>query len=57
MPANDGGFGHDLEGPRALRGGLAHPSGDGTIRAQAIAWSAGPDGKHETWEDNATSWE
>lgn len=36
---------------------IGHPSGEGTIRARAIAWSRGPDGKSETWEDNATSWE
>lgn len=38
-------------------GTVPHPSGDGIIRAQVVAWSAGPDGDYETWADNATSWE
>ena len=39
-------------------GSIDHPNAEGAvIRAQAIAWSAGPDGIHETWEDNVTSWE
>ena len=30
--------------------------GEKTIRAKALVWSAGPDGKHETWEDNVCGW-
>jgi len=29
----------------------------GQIRAQALAWSAGPDGNHATWDDNVAGWE
>lgn len=29
----------------------------GTIRARAVAWSAGPDGDYDTWTDNVKSWE
>ena len=38
-------------------GNAKHPSGEGTISAQLIVWSPGPDGNYETWEDNVTSWE
>jgi prepilin-type N-terminal cleavage/methylation domain-containing protein len=39
-------------------GNLANPNGEGqTLRAQVVAWSAGPDGDYATWPDNATSWE
>jgi len=39
-------------------GSIGHPNGiDGPIRAQAIAWSAGPDGDYGTWEDNVAGWE
>ena len=27
------------------------------IRADVIAWSAGPDGDYSTWKDNVGSWE
>lgn len=29
----------------------------GTLPAQILVWSAGPDGDFETWEDNVASWE
>jgi len=38
-------------------GSIGHPAGDGDIRARVIAWSAGPDGQSETWEDNVSSWD
>ena len=39
-------------------GSMPHPDQGGSLlRAQALAWSAGPDGVYETWDDNATSWE
>lgn len=34
-----------------------NPEKNGKIRADAIAWSAGPDGDYATWEDNVGSWE
>lgn len=34
-----------------------HETGDEIIRGKVIAWSAGPDGNYETWEDNVVSWE
>ena len=27
------------------------------IRGSVAAWSAGPDGNFETWDDNVNSWE
>ena len=38
-------------------GNIDHPNGGNAIRARSIAWSGGPDGKTDTWEDNVTSWE
>jgi prepilin-type N-terminal cleavage/methylation domain-containing protein len=40
-------------------GQCAHPNPDvgGDIPFRAIAWSAGPDHDHTTWDDNAMSWE
>ena len=40
-------------------GQCAHPNDDvgGRIPFRAIAWSAGPDRDHATWEDNVVSWE
>lgn len=45
----------DLEG----KGEMNNPNTDvgGTLRARTLAWSAGPDGKYETWEDNVAGWE
>lgn len=44
----------DLDGD----GQMDNPSGEGQeIRARALAWSAGPDGDLETWEDNEPRWE
>jgi prepilin-type N-terminal cleavage/methylation domain-containing protein len=44
----------DLDGD----GQIEHPDGEGAvIRGRVIAWSAGPDGEHATWEDNVPSWE
>jgi prepilin-type N-terminal cleavage/methylation domain-containing protein len=36
---------------------LPDPEKNETIRADIIAWSAGPDGDFSTWEDNVGSWE
>lgn len=33
------------------------PQKTGDLRARVIAWSAGPDGDYDTWEDNVKSWE
>ncbi len=30
---------------------------DDIIRGSVVAWSAGPDGNFETWDDNVLSWE
>ena len=30
---------------------------NGEVRARALAWSAGPDGLYDTWEDNVKGWE
>ena len=39
-------------------GEMGHPGvANQNFKAQAIAWSAGPDGDYATWPDNATSWE
>ena len=41
-------------------GHVKHPDpdkGSELIRADVIAWSAGPDGDYRSWEDNVTSWE
>lgn len=40
-------------------GQCVHPNPDvgGNIPFRAIAWSAGPDKDHTTWDDNAVSWE
>ena len=40
-------------------GQCVHPNPDvgGNIPFRAIAWSAGPDRDHATWEDNVVSWE
>ncbi len=40
-------------------GEMANPNEDvgGVIRGKALAWSAGPDGDYDTWDDNETSWE
>lgn len=49
------GYQLDIDGD----GQCAHPNPDvvGTIALRAIAWSAGPDRDHATWEDNVVSWE
>jgi prepilin-type N-terminal cleavage/methylation domain-containing protein len=39
------------------QGQVGNPEATGVIRAQAIAWSAGPDGDYDTWTDNVKSWE
>jgi prepilin-type N-terminal cleavage/methylation domain-containing protein len=38
---------------------IANPNTDvgGDIRARVLAWSAGPDGLYETWNDNVAGWE
>ena len=39
---------------------VRNPNGDSNqtqIRADVIAWSAGPDGDFSTWDDNVGSWE
>ena len=33
------------------------PDTGGILRGRVVAWSAGPDGDYETWEDNVKSWE
>lgn len=38
-------------------GYIEHPNESKTIRAHAIAWSGGPDGDADLWEDNVMSWE
>ncbi len=41
-------------------GHVNHPDpdkGGELIRADVVAWSAGPDGDYRSWEDNVTSWE
>jgi prepilin-type N-terminal cleavage/methylation domain-containing protein len=40
-------------------GEVPHPDEGtgGVIRGRVVAWSAGPDGDYDTWEDNVTSWE
>lgn len=45
----------DLEGT----GEMDNPNVDvgGKLRARSLAWSAGPDGDLETWEDNVAGWE
>ena len=30
--------------------------GRGSLTKRVLVWSAGPDGKAETWEDNPRSW-
>lgn len=36
---------------------IPHPGGGPEIKAEVIAWSAGPDANYDSWEDNAPSWE
>lgn len=44
----------DLDGSKEMD----NPSGSNDkLRLQTLAWSAGPDGDYETWEDNVKSWE
>ena len=45
----------DVEGA----GEMANPNVDvgGMLRARTLAWSAGPDGDLDTWEDNVTGWQ
>lgn len=40
-------------------GNILNPDADATgmLRVRALAWSAGPDGDPDTWEDNVKSWE
>ena len=33
------------------------PDKNNLVRADVIAWSAGPDGDYRSWEDNVCSWE
>ena len=37
--------------------GNPDPSAGTLLQAQVIAWSAGPDGDYDTWEDNVGNWE
>ena len=48
-------FRMDVEGT----GEMANPNGDvgGKLRARTLAWSAGPDGDFDTWEDNVAGWQ
>ena len=40
---------NQVENPNPDKGGL--------VRGRALVWSAGPDGKLDTWTDNVASWE
>ena len=44
---------------QAGTGKIGHPDPgvSGELSARALAWSAGPDGNYDTWEDNVPSWE
>jgi len=38
-------------------GVIPEPDTGDSLRAGVIAWSAGPDGDYDTWEDNIKGWE
>lgn len=47
----------DLDGDRSIADPTAKKDAKAPgIKKSAIAWSAGPDGKLETWDDNICSW-
>ncbi len=54
-------WGHEFAYRVDVMGGgtVLHPNAEvgGQIPARVVAWSGGPDGDPETWDDNAKSWE
>lgn len=36
---------------------IPDPETDTVVRARVLAWSAGPDGDYDTWDDNVKGWE